>query len=92
MAYHSRQLISEVLELKRDGLSYRQVALRLGMKTSQVLGICHRENHRIRRESGATEALVRTGMDAADRDTRPSLPFIPGLKDTMKYKLSRRTG
>lgn len=90
MAQHTAQTISEVLELKRDGLSYRVVGLRLGLTTNQVLGICYREHLRIRREMGATEALSQTGMDVQDRDTRPSVPFIPGLSDTVKYKLTMK--
>lgn len=87
---HSSETIAEVLELRRDGLSYSQVARRVNMTTNQVLGICYREHLRIRREWGATEALAQTGMDVATRDTRPSLPFIPGLVDTLKYKLMNK--
>jgi hypothetical protein len=89
MAYHSSQVISEVLELKRDGLSYRRVAMRVNMTVNQVLGICYREHLRISREMGSAEALSQTGMDVQDRDTRPSLPYIPGLRDTAKYKLNK---
>lgn len=86
---HPRVVIDEVVALKRDGLSYRLVGIRMGMSTNQVLGIIYREHQRIQREKGAGEATVLTGMDVEERDTRPSLPFIPGLTDTSKYKLKR---
>ena len=86
---HPKAVVDEVVALKKDGLSYRLVGIRMGMTTNQVLGIIYREHQRIQRERGAGEATAETGMDVAERDTRPSLPPIPGLTDTAKYKLKR---
>lgn len=89
MNWNTPQEIEEVLALRRDGLSYSKIGMRMQMTTNRVLGICYREHLRIRREWGATEALSQTGMDIHTRDTRPSLPYIPGLTDTKKYTLHR---
>jgi hypothetical protein len=90
MMLHPRSVIDEVVALKKDGLSYRLVGLKVGMTTNQVLGIIYREHQRIQREMGAGQALIETGMDVAVRDTRPSLPFVKGLSDTVKYKMEKQ--
>jgi hypothetical protein len=86
---HTKAVIDEVVALKKDGLSYRLVGLQMGLTTNQVLGIIYREHQRISLEMGAGRAVYETGMDVEGRDTRPSLPFIPGLTDTAKYKMEK---
>lgn len=89
MASHSPEVIKEVLTLRKDGMSYRKIGAAMAMSVNQVLGICYREHLRIQREGGTALAVTETGMEVADRELRPSLPFIPGLVDTKKYTMRR---
>jgi hypothetical protein len=87
---HTKQTIEAVCLLRGDGLSCEKIAKQLGLTKNQVLALVYKhylkiDRHRVYRDksNGRVDTL-------ADRELRPSVPFVIGLNDTQFYVVSNR--
>ncbi len=89
MAY-TKHTIELVRQLRSDGLSYQKIGDKLGITKNQVLALAYKHIHKINRhEVYRDRDRVRATL-VADRELRPSVPFVRGLNDTCFYVVSNR--
>ena len=90
MVKYSEDTIREVCTLRRKGLSYINIGRRLGLSRGQALALVYKHLLKINRHSYYKRSTATESIH--DRDTRPSVPFVPGLSDTLWYKLKKKEG
>lgn len=86
MAY-TKHTIELVRQLRSDGLSYQKIGDKLGLTKNQVLALAYKHIHKINRHEVYRDRDRVRVYALTDRDTRPTVQFVPGLYDTMRYKL-----
>ena len=87
---HTKQTIEAVCLLRKDGLSCEKIGKRLNRTKNQVLALVYKhylkiDRHRVYRDRGRERATL-----LAERELRPSVPFVRGLNDTQFYVVSDR--
>ena len=87
---HTKQTIEAVCLLRKDGLSCEKIAKQLNLTKNQVLALVYKhylkiDRHRVYRDRGGERATL-----LAERELRPSVPFVSGLNDTQFYVVSNR--
>jgi len=89
---HTKQTIEAVCLLRKDGLSCEKIAKQLSLTKNQVLALVYKHYLKIDRHKvykGKSNGVVGS---LADRELRPSVPFVKGLNDSRFYVLSKHTG
>ena len=84
---HSEAVIKEVCRLRRNGLSYNNIGRRLNLTKNQAMALVYKHLLKINRNSYYKRSKANESIH--DRDTRPSVPFVPGLSDTMWYRVKK---
>jgi hypothetical protein len=90
MAVHSKETIDLICSLRKEGLSCEKIAKRVCLTKNQVLALVYKhylkiDRHRVYRDK--TNGRVDT---LADRELRPSVPFVIGLNDSRFYVVHNR--
>ena len=86
---HIKQYEKEILEMKKEGLTQREIAEQLGFKQSQVKEFFHRYNRKQRKVSSGIE-LKRPGRPRKDgEELPPSVQQLSKLSQ-LQYELSSK--
>lgn len=83
---HSKETIEAVKKLRRQGISFSKIGKRLNLTKGQVLALFYRHVLCIDRHSNYKRKR-KEGVAYVQEDKRPTVVFVPGLKDTIFYKL-----
>lgn len=86
---HTQQTIEAVCLLRKDGLSCDKIGKQLNLTKNQVLALVYKHYLKIDRHKVYRDRSNNRATSLADRETRPSVPFIKGLADTKHYVMQR---
>lgn len=89
---HTQQTIEAVCLLRKDGLSCEKIAKQLNLTKNQVLALVYKHYLKIDRHKVYRDRSNSRATSLADRETRPSVPFVKGLSDTKYYVTTGRKG
>ena len=87
---HTKQTIEAVCLLRKDGLSCEKIAKQLNLTKNQVLALVYKHYLKIDRHRVYRDRKNYVEGTLAERELRPSVPFVIGLNDTQFYVVSRR--
>lgn len=82
---HTQQTIEAVCLLRKDGLSCEKIAKQLNLTKNQVLALVYKHYLKIDRHKVYKDRSNNRATSLADREKRPSVPFVRGLVDTKHY-------
>lgn len=86
---HTKQTIEAVCLLRKDGLSCEKIAKQLNLTKNQVLALVYKHYLKIDRHRVYRDKSNNVEGTLADRELRPSVPFVIGLNDTQFYVVKR---
>lgn len=86
---HTQQTIEAVCLLRKDGLSCEKIAKQLNLTKNQVLALVYKHYLKIDRHKVYRDRSNNRATSLADREKRPSVPFVKGLSDTKHYVIRR---
>ena len=89
---HTQQTIEAVCLLRKDGLSCEKIAKQLNLTKNQVLALVYKHYLKIDRHKVYRDRSNNRATSLADREIRPSVPFVKGLSDTKHYVITGRKG
>jgi hypothetical protein len=90
MAVHSPETINLICTLREEGLSCEKIAKRVCLTKNQVLALVYKHYLKIDRHRVYRDKTNNVEGHLADRELRPSVPFVIGLNDTQFYVVHNR--
>jgi len=85
---HSEDTINAVRKLRRKGLSFSEIGRSVNLTKGQVLGLVYRHVLYINRHKYYEKRKKVPAYNQEDK--RPTVSYVPGLKNTIFYKMKER--
>lgn len=82
---HSEETINRICELRKAKLSYEKISKETGLTKNVVLALAYKHLLKIDRHKVYKDRDRVAATPLANRELRPSVPFVIGLNDTRYY-------
>jgi hypothetical protein len=87
---HTQETIEAVCLLRKEGLSCGKIGKKLSLTRNQVIALVYKYYLKIDRHKVYKDKSNNVEGTLADREQRPSVPFVIGLNDSRFYVVSNR--
>lgn len=84
---HSQEIVDTVKKLRKNNLSFSKIGRRLNLTKGQVLSLYYRYVLHINKNQRYKKKM---SVDYVPPDTRPTVGYVPGLTNTVYYKLEEK--